>query len=245
MKTFLHLFVSLCLCCGLGLLSSCKQQQEVRVLLVVGGHDFEEEPFYRMMDQLPGITYEVAKHPQAYASLKPDQIDRYDVVLLYDMPKEISVEAQKDFIAMLEKGKGLVALHHAFCSYDFWPEYKQIIGGRYHHFPWDKNGEEQPPSRYKHDVAMDIQVIDKNHPVTKGVKDFRIIDEAYGGTEILETIHPLLGTDEPRNGPLVCWTHNYANAKVVTLTLGHDKQAWETPAFIQVLSQAIGWVSKK
>lgn len=245
MKTFVHRLIILCFCCGLALFPSCNQQKDVHVLLIVGGHDFEEVPFYRMMDQLPGIRYDIAAHPHAYASLKPEQIDRYDVVLLYDMPKEIPEEAQKDFIALLEKGKGLVALHHAFCSYDFWPEYKQIIGGRYHHFPWDKNGEEQPPSRYKHDVPMDIQVLDTNHPVTKGVTNFRIIDEAYGGTEIRETVHPLLGTNEPRNGPLVCWTHNYANSKVVTFTLGHDKQAWENPAFSQVLSQAIRWVGGK
>jgi len=245
MKTFYYRLITLCLCCGLGLFLSCAQEKEVNVLLIVGGHGFEKEPFYGMMDKLPGITYDVAEHPDAYAYLKPEQIDRYDVVLLYDMPKEIPEEAQKDFIGMLEKGKGLVALHHAFCSYDFWPEYTNIIGGRYHHFPWDKNGEVQPPSRYKHDLPMDIKVIDKKHPVTKGVQDFRIIDEAYGGTEILETVHPLLGTDEPLNGPLVCWTNNYGNAKVVTFTLGHDKQAWENPAFSQVLSQAILWVRKK
>lgn len=245
MKTLLHLSVVLCLCCSTGLFSSCGQKKEVNVLLITGGHDFEEDPFYGMIDKLPGITYEAVEHPDAYARLKAGQIERYDVVLLYDMPKDIPEEAQKDFIAMLEKGKGLVALHHAFCSYDFWPEYTKIIGGRYHHFPWNNNGEEQAPSRYKHDVEMNIKVIDTAHPVTKGIEDFRITDEAYGGTEILETVHPLLGTDESLNAPLVCWTNTYAKARVVTLTLGHDKQAWDNPSFSQVLSQAIRWVSKK
>lgn len=242
MKTFTHLLISLFLCCGLGLFSSCNQNKEMNVLLVVGGHDFEQEPFYAMMDKLPGVTYDVAEHPNAYAYLKPDQIDRYDVVLLYDMPAEIPEDAKKDFIAMLEKGKGLIALHHAFCSYDFWPEYTNILGGRYHHFPWQKNGEEQAPSTYKHDLAMDIKVMDSKHPVTKGISDFRIMDEAYGGTEILEKVYPLLGTDETASGPLVCWANEYANAKVVTYTLGHDKQAWENPDFTRILSQAISWV---
>lgn len=243
MKTFL--LATLCVCCGVGLFSSCTQKKEMNVLLIVGGHSFEEEPFYAMMDKLPGITYHIAEHPNAYNYLRPEQIDRYDAVLLYDMPSEIPEEVKKDFIAMLERGKGLVVLHHAFCSYDFWPEYTNIIGGRYHHYPWSKNGEEQKPSTYKHDILMDIQVMDRKHPVTKGINDFRILDEAYNGTEILETVHPLLGTDEPASAPLVCWANKYANARVVTFTLGHNKQAWENPVFPQILSQAVLWVGKR
>lgn len=245
MKTFFNLFIVFCLCGCTGVLSLCGWQKEVNVLLMVGGHDFDKEPFYAMMDKLPGVTYDVAEHPGAYRNLKPGKIEAYDVVLLYDMPSEIPDDAKKDFTAMLEKGTGLVVLHHAFCSYDSWPEYTNIIGGRYHHFPWQKNGEEQPPSTYKHDVAIDVKVMDAKHPVTKGVSDFQIIDEVYGGTEILENVHPLLATDDPASGPLVGWTNTYANAKVVTLTLGHDKQAWENPAFPRLLSQAVWWVSER
>jgi len=244
MKTYSRLFLFFCICLSVSssVLYGQKEASALKVLLVTGGHGFEKEPFFDMMKKLPGITFDTVEHPQAHSRLKAEQIDPYDVILLYDMPKEIPEEAQKDFIAMLEKGKGLIALHHAFCSYDFWPEYTKIIGGRYHHFPWTDKGEEKKPSTYKHDMVMDIQVLDNNHPVTKGVKDFRITDEAYGGTEILETVHPLLGTQEPASGPLVGWTNSYANSRVVTLTLGHDKQAWENPAFVQLLSQAVLWV---
>jgi hypothetical protein len=250
MKTTFNLLIILFLCCGMGLLASCGQQKEgqqkeTNVLLIVGEHSFDEESFYAMMDKLPGITYNVAEHPDAYQYLKPEKIEGYDAVLLYDMPAEIPEDAKKDFIAMLEKGTGLVVLHHAFCSYDFWPEYTNIVGGRYHHFPWQKDGEEQPPSTYKHDLVLNVKVVDSKHPVTKGISDFQIVDEAYGGTEILESVHPLLATDEPASAPLVGWTNHYANAKVVTLTLGHDKQAWENPVFSQLLSQAISWVGDR
>jgi len=238
-----------CICIGLiGLLTTCsggKQKEEIKVLLITGGHGFEKEPFFQMINDLPGVTYDTVEHPNAHAMLKADKIEPYDVVLLYDMPKEISEEAQQDFIAMLKKGKGLVALHHAFCSYDFWPEYTKIIGGRYHHFPWERNGVEQPVSKYKHDVEMNIKVEDDSHPVIKGITDFSIIDEAYGLTEILPSVHPLLSTNEPSSGPLVCWTNKYADARIVTLTLGHDIQAWENPSFRKVLSQAIEWVSNQ
>ena len=238
MKTNLKLFFLCFLLLGA---ISCKT---THVLFITGGHEYDKEQFSEMLSKLP-VTYEHVEHPNAHAMLKADKIAKYDVVLLYDMPKEISEEAQADFIAMLEKGKGLVVLHHAFCSYDYWPEYTKIVGGRYHHFPWEKDGVAQRVSTFKHDVTFDVKVEDKNHPITKGINDFQITDETYGNTEILSTVHPLLSTNTPTNAPLVGWTNQYGNSRIVTLTLGHDHLAWENKAFIQLLSQSILWVGKR
>ena len=247
MKIYLKLF---CLCFILSsvLLSSCKEKAEEKVpahvLLITGGHDYDEENFSVLLSKLP-MTYDHVKHPDAHAMLKSDQIAKYDLVLLFDMPKEISEEAQADFIAMLEQGKGLVVFHHSFCSYDFWPEYTKIVGGRYHHFPWEKDGVEQPISFFKQNVIVNVKVEDADHPITNGVPDFQITDEVYGNTEMLSTIHPLLSTDIPTSGSLVCWTNQYGNSRVVTFTLGHDRLAWENPSFIQILSQSILWAAGK
>jgi len=222
--------------------STDKGKKIPHVLLITGGHDYDEERFEQMLEKL-AVTYDHVRHPNAYEMLKADKIALYDVVLLYDMPKEISEEAQKDFITMLEDGMGLVVLHHAFCSYDFWPEYIAITGGRYHHFPWKENDVEKPVSTYKHDVTFDVKVVDRNHPITRGVENFRITDETYGGTEILPTVHPLLATDESTSGALVCWTNHYRNARVATFTLGHDHLTWKNPAFIRILSQSIRWAA--
>jgi type 1 glutamine amidotransferase len=229
--------------CLLLAMQSCFGEKPVKTLLITGGHDYDKENFDAMLGKLP-IVCDHVEHPAAFDMLKAGMIDKYDVVLLYDMPKEISPEAQRDFIAMLNKGKGLVVLHHAFCSYDHWPEYVNIVGGRYHHYPWTKDGVVQKPSTYTHDVNMPIRVEDKNHPITKGLADFEIIDEAYGGTEILPTVHPVLSTTSTSSGPLVCWTNTYGPSRIVALTWGHDRQSWENPAFVKALSQAIVWAKK-
>jgi type 1 glutamine amidotransferase len=222
---------------------SCRPDKgKVHALLITGGHNYDREGFDRMMAALP-VTYDHVEHPDAYARLKADSIAKYDVVLLYDMPADIPEEAKQDFIAMLDKGKGLVVLHHAFCSYDSWPEYTKIAGGRYHHFEWSKDGATCPPSYYTHDVTFSVDVADKDHPVTKGINPFLITDETYGNTEVLHSVHPLLTTDEPSSNSLIGWTNTYRNSKIVTLTLGHDHKAWEHPAFRQILSQAILWTA--
>lgn len=222
------------------------EKGKLNVLFVTGGHSYDEESFYKMLDKLSGVSYNVVAHPAAYGMLKADKINKYDVVCLYDMPQKITEEAQKDFIAMLEQGKGLVVLHHALGSYDdFWPEYTKIAGGQYHSSPWKKDGIEQPLSTYKHDVVFDVKVVDSDHPVTRGIENFTITDETYGFIEILPTVYPLLSTNEPTSSPLLCWTNKYANSRIVTLTLGHDKLAWENSSFLRILSQAIRWVGQK
>jgi type 1 glutamine amidotransferase len=209
-------------------------------LVVTGGHSFDRVNFAILLNQLP-IVYTQVEHPYAHAMLNPDVVEDYDVVLLFGLSRYITDEAQQDFIAMLEKGIGVVVLHHAIWSYDFWDEYVRILGGRGHHYPWLKNGEEQTRSTYRHNVTMTIGVKDPNHPTTQGITDFVITDEVYGNLELLPTITPLLTSDSEYSAPYVAWAHEYGNSRIVTFTLGHCRRAWEHPSFIQFLSQAILW----
>ena len=244
MKNLSRIFIGMIgLFVGYGLVS-CQVEKKVNVLVITGGHDYDEQGFDQLLATL-SIRYDLVKHPEAFAMLTPENIRDYQTVLLYDMPNEITEDAKRDFLAMLENGVGLVVLHHAACSYRRWPEYMRIVGGRYAHSAWTKDGIEYPASTYVHDVELNVKVGELEHPVTKGVGDFQIVDEVYGDMEILPTVHPLLFTDEPRSSPMVGWVNRYGNARVVTLTLGHDKQAWEHPAFIRILSQAIQWTAEK
>jgi len=221
-----------------------KKKAPVRVLLVTGGHNFAREPFDAFMRSLPGIVVTEVKHPDALVMFRPENRALYDVVLLYDMPKTISDQEKKDFTDCLKAGKGLVVLHHAYCSYQDWAEYQDIIGGRYHQKAWtDSKGKEHPASTFKHDVQFRVKIADTKHPVTKGIKDFDIIDETYGGGSVNPGVHVLLATDDPTSTPSIAWTNRYGKSKVVTILLGHDNQAWTNPNFVKFLTQAIMWVN--
>ena len=217
------------------------KETPVRVLLVTsGGENIVCEDFTIFLNHLP-IEYSHYQYPYAHDKLTPDLVGKYDVVMLFNITPHITDEAQQNFIAMLEKGIGLLVFHHAIWSYDYWPEFTNIVGGRGHHYPWIYNGEEQPRSLVRHDTPMSIHVVDPNHPITKGVSDFEVIDEAYRGLEILPHVTPLLSTDSEWSAPLVAWAHEYGNSRVATITLGHCARVWEHPALIQVVSQAIKW----
>ncbi|MEI6391578.1 MAG: hypothetical protein WCT12_10790, partial [Verrucomicrobiota bacterium] len=47
-----------------------KSSDKIRVLVVTGGHGFEEAPFFKLFKDNPGITYQAVEHPNAHALLK-------------------------------------------------------------------------------------------------------------------------------------------------------------------------------
>ena len=218
---------------------------KIRVLVVTGGHDFEKEPFFKLFKDNPDITYQAVEHPNAHAWLKADAASKYDVLVYYDMHQEITEEAKADFIARLKEGKGLVVLHHAIASYQNWPEYWKIIGARYYLAPTTVDGVQKARSAYKHGVHFNIQVADPNHPVTRGVKDFAILDETYRLFDVAPDVHPLLTTAESESNKVIAWAKTYESARVVYMQSGHDHEAYENPNYIKLLRQAIRWTAKK
>ena len=101
---------------------------------------------------------------------------------------------------------------------------------------------EKPASTYLHDVDFRVHVVSPDHPVTRGVSDFAIHDETYGGFSVNSDVTPLLTTTEPTSSPTICWTHSYGKGKVVYLELGHDRRAYANPNYVRLVTQAIQYV---
>lgn len=223
--------------------SASKPSKSIRILVVTGGHAYKTEQFNQMFASLgPEITYEIAEFPKAYNMFLPENRDKYDVLVFYHMWQKITEEQTKVFTECISEGKPVVALHHSICAFDEWPEYWNIIGGKYCHKPTNIKGKEYQPCSYIHDVRFNVKVNDTKHPVTKGVKDFEIFDETYKGYYIEEGVTPLLTTDEPSSNSLIGWAKKYGNSRIVVLQSGHDVPTFENPNFRMLLKQAIEWV---
>jgi type 1 glutamine amidotransferase len=230
-------------CAGAPAAPDAPQAKPVRVLLVTGGHDFEEAPFYQMFKDNASITFTAAAHTNAHALLRPESAKHFDVLVTYDMHQPISDEAKADFLAFLKAGKGLVVLHHAIASYAGWPEYQEIIGARYYLAPAEVNGVKKARSVYKHDVNFKVKVEDASHPVTKGLTDYEIRDETYNLFDVFPGSKILLVTDEPLSRREIAWARAYGAARVVYIQGGHDHYAYENPNYRKLVAQAIQWVA--
>jgi type 1 glutamine amidotransferase len=220
-------------------------QKPIRVLVVTGGHGYNKTTFIEMLSALgPEITFEIAELPKAYDMFLPENRDKYDVVMLYHMYQNITNEQKKSFSSCIAGGKPLVVLHHSICAYDDWEEYFRIAGGKYFHKATTFEGKDYSPSSYKHDLKFMVHVVNKKHPVTKGITDFEIFDETYDDFYVAPGVTPLLTTNEPSSTPVIGWVHQYGKARVATLQSGHDTPTFQLETYRKLLKQSIKWVLK-
>ena len=220
-------------------------QDKIRVLLTTGGHGFEQEPFYAMFDAMKDVEYTKAKMPDDAGMLKPGLQEKFDCIVMYDMCRPaINPEQRKDFKALLNTGIGLVSMHHNLGAHDGWDEFRKIIGGQFVLTDREIDGKAFKKTPWAHDQVLNIKVVAKDHPITRGVKDFTIPDETYGLFYMEPGIKTLLITDHPDNNREVAWTHKYGKSPVFHLMLGHDGKAYANPNFRKVLNQGIRWAAK-
>lgn len=178
---------------------------------------------------------------------------------------EPTPELRRGFRDMLRQGKGIVFFHHALASWvHTWPEYVEVMGGA---ADWGRTlksirGKEYPRSGFLGSNKQIVTVTDKNHPVTAGLGDsFEIIDENYLCPMFEDSVHPLLRTDykpvttsypnaspdwkHPEGSNLTAWVKTAENSPIVYIQHGHDERAWQNPAFLKLMGNAMKWVASK
>lgn len=223
-------------------------QENVRklsVLVVTGGHPFEEEPFLATFDELPGITWTPAPVPQAREYFRPERAKEFDAIVCYDMqgiefrkPEppgllEPPAEYTAALLAMLAQGQGVVFLHHAMSAWPAWPVWAQIVGGRWHYLPGELDGRQWPASGYTDQVSHRISCIDPTHPVCAGVRDgFEIVDEVYLNPVLEDRIVPLFRTDFDMTA------ENFYSGELAVRGQLWARDGWTHPAGTGI----IGWV---
>lgn len=204
-------------------------QTKLKLLVVAGGHGFPVKPFRAVFEGFADMECTFVDEKQGGEAFDdPGKLD-YDAILLYNYMKKPSEKQWENFLKLLDRGVGLVILHHAIYGYRPLPEYQKVVGVT----SWLTGA--------KDDVAMKIHVEDPEHPITKGLQDFSITDETYQGHQLDPAMHVLLTTDEPTNAKAIAWVHTYCKSPVCYFQLGHDAKAYDTPQFAAILGQAIRW----
>lgn len=237
------LFAAMCtvaLMMSAGLASTTTKAKQINVLIITGGHGFEHAPFYNVFSAQPRIHYDTMVQPLANAFIATPDVDKYDVLVFYDMFDSILPAEQQAYVSLLTKGKAMIFLHHSLVSYQNWGEFINIIGGKYHTHPIVVKGDTLK-ANYEHDVIMPVKVEDKRHPVTAGINSFDILDEVYGDAEILPSVKPLLSTTLTKSMRYVAWINHYGNSDVLYIQLGHGPSAYSNANYRKLIQQSIEW----
>lgn len=147
----------------------------------------------------------------------------------YDIPSD----ARAAITAHLARGGALLAMHAATLCFDTWPQWEEIVGGRW---VWGQSG--HPPYG-----PVSTRVVAPDHPLMQGVSAFESRDEVYG--ELRRASHcEVLAQSRAEDGkwmPTV-WCHQWQGARIFYDALGHNMDGFTDPAHRHLLTNAIGWL---
>lgn len=90
-----------------------------------------------------------------------------------------------------------------------------------------------------------VQIVLPTHPITEGLKDFEIDDETYKGFYMNPGVTELLRVYHPKSSPVIGWTHQYGESRVVYLQLGHGPTAYTNSSYRRLVENAINWAGRQ
>ena len=254
-----------------------------RLLTIARGHPYERNAFAGLFNGLDDFDVCHVEQPAAQRLLEPQTACEFDAILCYDMPGVDFTCANapglvppdealcRNYLAMLEAGVGMVFMHHALAAWPAWPEYADIVGGRFHYRPAELAGSQWPDSGYRHHVSHRVSVVG-DHPVTKGLpQSFAMTDELYLCPIFEDEVTPLLRSDysfddsafysaghavagrmhsredwsHPQGSSLVGWVKRYRNSPIVYLQGGDDAAAMANEHFRTLVHNAVRWVASE
>jgi type 1 glutamine amidotransferase len=264
-------------------LSTLRYGADFEILVVTKGHPFERDAFFAIFDSYPDIAWSAVEQPAAQLFFTPEHAQPYDAYVLYDMPgieftaagprfHDPSPTYRSGFLELLEAGHGFVFLHHAIAGWPTWPEYAEILGGRFHYAPGDFTGQSYPDSGYRHGVKHRVSSVAEGHPVLEGLDEgFEIEDELYLLPIAESDLTPLLRSDydfvaanfysaglavtgkmfsrdgwsHPPGSDWIAWSHRYRNSPIVYIACGDGPTAYANAGLRRLIGNAIRWVSRE
>jgi type 1 glutamine amidotransferase len=129
---------------------------------------------------------------------------------------------------------------HFACGawHDEWPEFQNILGR-----VWHGTG----PGKPQHDPRgpFTVRVLDKTHPITRGLNDFETEDELYTcltGDAPIHLLAEATSKVDKKDHPMAL-VREYGKGRVFLTTLGHDVKAFTNSCVPQLMRQGCAWTA--
>jgi uncharacterized protein len=170
----------------------------------------------------------------------------FDAVVFYTNGEtEMTTQQKQDLLSFVrDDGKGFVAVHTAAASFFTWPEYGELIGGRFDNHPWNVleaaiiiERPEFPAMRHlPRELTLRDEMYQYRAPYSRDKVDVLARLDASKLDLSNKNVHRSDG-DFP-----VAWVKHYGKGRVFTSTLGHPDEVWDDPRVRTMYLEAIKWV---
>jgi len=213
----------------------------LRTAVVTGGHGFDVIGLHRLMRRFPEMDVYV-QHMDDFA-VSPLQVRQsYDVIIFFQMLREGPSDEQQPWYAgkprsaleaLGQSPQGILVLHHGVLAYPQWSWWDELVGitGR--------------TAEAHLDQQFRVQIVDREHPVTRPLSDWEMTDETYTMPEPGPGCHALLSVQHPTSMHTLAWTHVFGQSRVLCCQLGHGGLAWENYHFRELLRRSILWCGRR
>ena len=190
------------------------------------------------------ITFSTATGIASGEQFLAHNLTFFDAIFFFGVREIDLTPAQRaDLLSFVkEDGKGFVATHSAATAFFSWPEFGELLGGRFDEHPWQV-------------VDATIVVEDPGFPAMKGFPERVVInDEHYQLKDWSRDKVRVLAHIDSRSvdlkAPLVhrtdgdfpvAWAKTYGKGRVFYSTLGHSVEAWDNPLLQRMYLDALRW----
>lgn len=222
---------------------SGQRPEQIEVLLIAGDdvapyHDWREIS-ERTREVLAGsdrFDVRVCEDPLILDSKAA--LANYDVIVLTMFHRgtpKMTDQAKENLLNFVKGGKGFYVQHLASASFPDWAEFGKLCGRK-----WVMGTSGHGPRS-----VFDVKVVKKDHPITKGMTDFKIFDELYArlqGDEQIEVLVSAYSDWSEKQEPLV-FTRPYGKGRSVHNAFGHDFKAILHPSMQQLIRNGVEWAA--
>jgi hypothetical protein len=210
----------------------------LRTAVVTGQHPYDVPAFIGCVNALDGIAA-YPQHMEDFCADAGAARDTYEAVIFYHFhqatPTGQGPWYEAPMKAALERigqtPQGVVVLHHAILAFPQWPFWAKLVGIEDRSFTFHI-GE-----------TVQVEIANADHPITRGLQPWTQVDETYLMASPGEGSEALLTAEHPKSMECLAWTHEFGDARVFCLQLGHDRRAYENPRFRAVLVRGVQWVA--
>jgi type 1 glutamine amidotransferase len=156
-----------------------------------------------------------------------------------DNNQRLTEEWERDFLKYVRKGGGTIFIHAGASSFYSWDEYHQIGIGR-----WGKE------TTHGEQIKAKISGFDINHPVTKGLKDFFIVDEIWEKADIWPGAKPLATVsasdkNDSQINEYAVFVNQTGKGRSFYTTLGHNERALLNSGLQTLILRATQWAAQR
>jgi type 1 glutamine amidotransferase len=219
------------------------QPNKIKVLLVTGddvypAHNWQEVSQAIKDTLVVSGRFDVKVCEDAGVLDSASSLERYDLVFLHlynAKTPTLSAAGKDNLVKFVGGGKGLVVSHLSSASFKEWAEFPKLCG-RY--WVMGKSGH-GPRSVFQ------AKVVEKDHPITKGLEDFQTDDELYAKLEGNTPIKVLVQADSDwskKTEPLA-FTVDYGKGRVFHEAFGHDGKAIHNPSVEKLIQRGCEWAA--